>query len=140
VLHRFKNRCRLAAASFFAVVLAACSPPAEQPLLSQFFAASRLRDLTALATLSTVVFEPTTNGTVTTFTMTSVSPERQDGGRRMKDVTIDAPVRLPSGQTVAKTLVITLQRAEPGNGKPDVDRWIVTGFREASPAAATPRS
>jgi hypothetical protein len=121
-------------------VLAACSPPAEQPLLSQFFAASRLRDLTALATLSTVVFEPTTNGTVTTFTITSVSPERQDGGRRMKDVTIDAPVRLPSGQTVAKTLVITLQRAEPDNGKPDVDRWIVTGFREALLAAATPRS
>jgi hypothetical protein len=113
---------------------------AEQPILSQFFAASRLRDLTALATLSTVVFEPTTNGTVTTFTITVVSPERQDGGRRTKDVTVDAPVRLPSGQTVAKTLVITLQRGDSKNGTRNVDRWIVTGFREAAPAAATPRS
>ena len=122
------------------MLLGACTARAEQPILSQFFAASRLRDLTALATLSTVVFEPTTNGTVTTFTITSVSPERQEAGRRAKDVTVDAPVRLPGGQTVTKTLMITLQIGEPANGRPNVERWIVTGFREASPAAATPRS
>ena len=122
------------------MLLGACTTRAEQPILSQFFAASRLRDLTALATLSTVVFEPTTNGTVTTFTITSVSPERQEGGRRAKDVTVDAPVRLPSGQTVTKTLVITLQIGGPANTRPNIDRWIVTGFREVSPVAATPRS
>ena len=86
------------------------------------------------------MFEPTTNGTVTSFTITGVSPERQESGRRMKDVTVEAPVRLPGGQTVAKTLIITLQRAEPGTGMPRVERWIVTGFRDASPAAATPQS
>jgi hypothetical protein len=122
------------------LLVGACTTRAEQPILSQFFAASRLRDLTPLATLSTVVFEPTTTGTVTTFTITSVSAERQEGGRRTKDVTIDAPVRLPSGQTAAKTLVITLQIAEPANGRPIVERWMVTGFREVPPAAATPRS
>src|SRR5262245_64515827 len=122
------------------MLLGACITRAEQPILSQFFASSRLRDLTALATLSTVVFEPTTNGTVTTFTITGVSPEREEGGRRTKDVTVDAPVRMPGGQTAARTLVITLQRAEPRTGQPDVERWIVTGFRDASPAAATPRS
>jgi hypothetical protein len=122
------------------LTLGACTTRAEQPILSQFFAASRLRDLTALSTLSTVVFEPTTNGTVTTFTITSVSSERQEGGRGTKDVTVDAPVRLPSGQTAEKTLVIRLQRAESTNAAPNVERWIVTGFREASPAAATPRS
>jgi hypothetical protein len=119
---------------------AACSPRAEYPILSQFFAASRLRDLTALASLSTVVFEPTTDGIVTTFTITSVSPERTDGGQITKEVMVDAPVRMPSGQTVQKTLRIELQRARPEGVKSNAERWIVTGFKDASPAAATPRS
>jgi hypothetical protein len=121
-------------------VLGGCTIPAEQPILNQFFAASRLRDLTALATLSTVVFEPTTDGTITTFAITAVSAERQDGDRVVKEVTIDAPVRIPNGQTVRKTLVVTLQRAAPPAVKSGGDRWIVIGLKEASPAAATPRS
>ena len=114
--------------------------PAEQPVLGQFFAASRLRDLTALATLSTVVFEPTKDGVVTTFTIVNVGPERRGGERVTKDVTIDAPVRLPSTETRQKTLVITLQRGDGKNGTAAAPRWIVTGFRDVTPAAATPRS
>jgi hypothetical protein len=50
-----------------------CSAPAEQLLLSQFFAASRLRDLTALQHVATVVFEPGVDGVVTSFDVTRVT-------------------------------------------------------------------
>jgi hypothetical protein len=90
--------------------------------------------------LSTVVFEPTTDGVITTFTITSVAAERRDGQHVTKDVTIDAPVRMPSGQTVRKTLTITLQRTETADRRARGDRWIVTGFRDAPRAAATPPS
>jgi len=87
-----------------------------------------------------VVFEPTKDGIVTTFTITGVSAERRDGGHVVKDVVIEAPVRVPSGQTVQKTLVITLQRAEPPDQRSRAEGWIVTGFKDERPAAATPRS
>jgi hypothetical protein len=124
-----------------AVTLAACSVGAEQTLLGQFFAASRLRDKTMLSNFATVVFEPATQGIVTTFTITNVSREEQhDGGIASKDVTIAAPVRMPSGQTVPKTLVVTLQRAGQQTDRPTTSRWIVTAVKDASPAGATPRS
>jgi hypothetical protein len=124
------------------VTLAACSYGAEQTLLGQFFAASRLRDKTMLANFATVVFEPATQGIVTTFTITDVSREQQHdgGGIVSKDVTIAAPVRLPSGQTVQKTLVVTLQRADQPTDRPATNRWIVTAIKDAPPAGATPRS
>jgi hypothetical protein len=123
------------------VMLAACSVGAEQTLLGQFFAASRLRDKTMLSNFATVVFEPATQGVVTTFTITNVGREEQhDGGIVSKDVTITAPVRLPSGQTVQKTLVVTLQRADQQTDRPTTSQWIVTEVKDASPAAATPRS
>ena len=123
-----------------ALPLGACLPRAEQPILGQFFAASRLRDLTALTTLSTVVFEPTRDGIVTTFTIVAVSVERRDGDHVTKDVTIDAPVRMPNGQTTQKTLIVTLQRAASKDRTATIDRWMVTRVRDASPAAATPQS
>ena len=43
------------------------SAASERALLDQFFAASRLRDRTALARFSTVVFEPRTDGIVEEF-------------------------------------------------------------------------
>ena len=55
-------------------------------------------------------------------------------------MTIDAPVKLPSGQTAQKTLVVTLQRAELKGERPITGRWIVTGIKDASGAGATPRS
>ena len=107
----------------FAVLIATgCSPPAEQALLQQFFAASRLRDRTALQNIATIVFEPREQGTISTFEITNVSA-RRDGGHELKDVTISAPVRLPTREIVQKTLVVTLEKM---NG-----RWMIISVRDA---------
>jgi hypothetical protein len=119
------------------VPIAACSASPEQSIVSQFFAASRLRDLTALGSLATVTFEPTSQGIITTFSITSVAV-RREGDRVSKLVTIDAPVRLPGGQTVQKTLVVTLQRAEIKGEGPSGERWTITNVNEASAAPAAP--
>jgi hypothetical protein len=55
----------------------ACSHASERAILDQFFAASRLRDKTALDRISTVIFEPRTEGTVSSFDITAVAPERR---------------------------------------------------------------
>ena len=64
-------------------------------------------------------------GIVRTFEITGVTPERLEGPTLVKDVTVEAPVILPDGQTRQKTLVVTLQRT---SGE-DAGRWIVTGVR-----------
>ena len=98
---------------------AGCSAHAEEPLISEFFAASRLRDKTALQAFSTVIFEPKEDGIVTRFTITGVSAEPPNGKPRTKNVTLEAPVKRPDGQTITKRIVVTMeQRAE---------RWIITG-------------
>jgi hypothetical protein len=58
----------------------ACSSPhaQEQNLTRQFFRASGLRDSQTLANFATVSFDPQTDGTVTDFTVTAVSPERSE--------------------------------------------------------------
>lgn len=108
-------------------MLAGCAAP-EQSLLDQFFGASRLRDTTALQRVSTVIFEPLQEGIVRTFRITGVTPERADGQMVTKDVTVDAPVILPDGQTRRKTLVVTLQRTSGGSSR----RWMVTGVRDSA--------
>ncbi|HEX7140477.1 MAG TPA: hypothetical protein VF219_21680 [Vicinamibacterales bacterium] len=218
----------------------ACSG-SEQSIVGQFFSASRLRDNTSLDNVATVIFDPRTQGTVTTFTIQSVAPEQRkplplkalaraqddakaedveftrrkeayqdtnleaiqrvlkaerentkvapkdeevqaawtkyreetaamskrmadarrslksetqfvdqsvnagrtaidvskyDGEVVWKDVTVSAPVRLPSGETVDKTLVLTLQRAVLKGDKEISGRWIVTEFRDHAPARA----
>jgi hypothetical protein len=234
----------LFAQSLTAVTFAACSAAPEQPILSHYFTASRLRDNTTLGAFSTVAFEPDKQGIVNSFSITAVSPERRkalnlkalakaqeearaedqaftkrkeeyatqnsdvlqkvvragrdaklkgkeaevqaawyklvdegveisrkitnakrtlaaesgvvdlsvsdpgnpidlakvDGELVSKDVTIDADVKLPNGQTRKKTLVVTLQRAELTGDKPRTGRWIVTQIKEASASPATPRS
>jgi hypothetical protein len=47
-----------------------------------------------------------------------------------KDVTLDADVALPDGQTVRKTLVVTLTRTVSD----DPSHWMVSGVRDAAPA------
>ena|SRR5207253_10086122 len=123
--------------SLTALTLAGCSAGAEESTLDQFFAASRLHDKTMLDELSTVAFEPTTHGIVTTFTITNVSPPKCDGEVISKEVTIDAPVKLPSGEMMQKKLVVTIQRAAPKGDEALAGRWIVTGIKDASGAAAT---
>jgi hypothetical protein len=126
-----------------AAVLSGCSVRPEETLISDFFAASRLRDLTALARIGTVVFEPRERGTVTTFTIRSVSVHAGDGDAPVKDVVIDAPVRQPDGTTVAKVMIVRLQRravsAEPDR-PPLYGGWVVTGVTDSAPSPASPRS
>ena len=60
--------------------LSACSSPnaAEENLVRQFFRASGLRDSQTLSNFATVNFEPKSEGTVTDFEVTAVSPERTE--------------------------------------------------------------
>ncbi len=228
-----------------ALVLAAGCSGAEQSILNQFFTASRLRDNTSLNNLTMVLFEPRTQGTVSTFKIVSVTPEehkpltlkalasahdaaraddaaftkrkdtyqnenleaiqrvikadrtkgrltgkdaevqaawtqflqdgvavsrkvsdarrklasesgvvdlsinagnnsrvditKYDGELVSKDVTIDAVVKLPSGETVNKTLVITMQRALLQADREINGRWIIAAIKDAAapPAAKT---
>lgn len=124
------------------------SAPAEQPLLTRFFAASRLRDLTALQHVATVVFEPGVDGVVTSFDVTRVTATQGSDGHVVskdvskavsKDVSISAPVRLPDGQTVLKSLVITLRRGLPGSDQNRWGGWMITAIRDGSGSPSTPR-
>jgi len=236
-------RSRVPAFGFLTVALflvLACSG-SEQSLVGQFFSASRLRDNTSLDNIATVIFDPRTQGTVTTFTVQSIAPEQHmalplkalakaqedarsedaeftkrmeeyqndnleaiqrvlkaerengklapkdaeiqaawtkyreetaaiskkvaearrsvkaetqfidqsvnagrtaidvtkyDGEVVSKDVTVSAPVRMPSGETVDKTLVLTLQRAVLRGDREINGRWIVTKYRDDAPATA----
>lgn len=67
----------LVASSLTLLAAAGCSGGPEQPILNQFFTASRLHDNTTLANFSTVSFEPGSQGTVASFTIEGVSPEER---------------------------------------------------------------
>ena len=127
---------RLSAILLAAATLASCSGAQEHALLGEFFSASRLRDNTALARLATVRFEPTTQGIITKFDIVGVTAERRETGSATvsKDVSISAPVKLPSGATVRKRLVVTMQR-EAGSKS----GWTVSAIRDEA-AASSPRS
>jgi len=60
-----------------AVIVAGCSSQPEQPILYQFFTASRLRDSTSLQNFAVVAFDPATAGTVSNFSITNVGPEQK---------------------------------------------------------------
>src|SRR5262245_43819113 len=87
-----KNRFRVFVLSWFFLAVCACAGcwnAREHALLDQFFAASRLRDLTALRNISSVVFEPREQGTVLSFAIKSV--EEISSGSKL--VRVDAQVR-----------------------------------------------
>jgi hypothetical protein len=117
----------------------ACTPHTERTLLTQFFAASRLRDLTALRTFSTVVFEPASDGIVTSFEILGMAAVPEPGGLPVSEaVSISAPVRLPDGRTVLKQFVVTMQRSRPvaqdrGSG------WMITAISERPASPSPPR-
>jgi hypothetical protein len=124
-----------------AAALTSCSSStAEGVLISRFFAVSRLRDLTSLQTLATVSFEPNVQGIITDFEITNVTPERQDAALVSKDVSISAPVQLPTGQTAQKNFVITMQRARPGRDPNVIPGWMITAITEAQAPVSSPRS
>lgn len=114
-------RQRRALVFLLALFLVSCSTSVEQPLLTQFFAASRLRDLTALRKLSTVVFEPATDGIVTSFEITGVKKDAAS-----EEVLLSAPVKLPDGRVVVKQFAIAIQGG------------LVTAISERPAAASTP--
>ena len=82
-----------------------CGTDSERTLLTQFFAASRLRDLTALGKISTVVFEPASDGIVTSFDITSVT-----GRGSREEVLISATVKMFDRRMVTKNFAVTIER------------------------------
>jgi hypothetical protein len=60
--------------------LSACSSPhaSEENLVRQFFRASGLRDTQTLSNFATVSYDTKTEGTITDFQITAVSPERSE--------------------------------------------------------------
>lgn len=110
---------------------AACSGAAERAVLDQFFSASRLRDLTALEKVSTVIFEPRQDGTVLSYDIDAIRHTAAD----TEEVLINATVRMPSGVTARKPLLVTLKRAQDG--------WRVASVRvstESVSASSRPLS
>jgi hypothetical protein len=59
-----------------AILAPACAGPPEEATLQRFFRASQMRDNTTLMNFTVVGFEPKTDGTVSSFTITNVSEER----------------------------------------------------------------
>jgi hypothetical protein len=71
---------------------ARCADRPERPILGQFFASSRLGDLTALGGFATVWFDPRTDGIVDRFEITRVDPERRrplPPGDRLIELSLD---------------------------------------------------
>jgi hypothetical protein len=132
---------RALAVSLATLTLVSCAGTAERTLLAQFFAASRLRDLTALANISTVVFEPAADGIVTAFDVLGIAAAPSPDGRPVsKDVFISASVRLPEGQTVVKAFIVTMRRGLPGSDPRRWDGWMITAIKEGLASPSTPRS
>jgi hypothetical protein len=116
-----------------AATLGACGPRPEEPVLAEFFNASRLRDRTALQKIATTIFDPARDGIITGFKVRRV--EAHDaGGRVIEDVSISAPVKPIDGPTVEKQLVVTLEKDATGMRSGVPGRWIVTAFRVDAPA------
>ncbi len=152
------------AAAAVLLVLLACSVSREQLVLEEFFAASRLRDTTALSRLSIVVLEPREAGAVGRVEVRRVSGmERAPfswgdrvaelslqgisdpnapglaGEIESEEVTVVAPLRSPDGRQGEATLVVTLGRAVVQGDRKVGGRWIVTAVKGVPGARALPR-
>ena len=90
----------------------------EEQLLTRDFEASRLHDTTMVASMSSVTFNPRTEGVVDEFAIDDV----EDLGET-KHLTVHAIVRPPEGGFAPRRLQVTLQRRD--------DRWFITGVRDA---------
>ncbi len=75
---RFVLTCAAALAAVSALVLtSACSSySGEQQILRKYFQANQLRDQSTVGNVATVEFNPMTDGTVQSFSVTAVSPEK----------------------------------------------------------------
>src|SRR5205823_15106229 len=66
---------------------------------------------------------------------TPIDLKKHDGELVTKEDTVAAPVKLPSGQTAQKTLVITMKRAVLKAEPEVVGRWVITSIKDASTIA-----
>ena len=129
------------AVALVTLTVLSCAHDAERASLNQFFAASRLRDLTALQKTATVVFEPATDGIITSFDiLQTTAVQGPDGMVVSKRVSISAPVRLPDGGTVTKTLVVTMERRAVEADPNPVRGWMITGFSAGPASPSAPQS
>ena len=97
--------------------------------------------LTALSKVSTVVFEPASDGIVTSFEITAIRATQGPDGRPMaKEVSIVAPVKSPSGETALKAFVITMSRGVPGSDQYRLGTWLITAINAGPASPSTPRS
>ena len=60
-----------------AMMVVGCSKPPEQQFLTQFFRATRARDNTTIGRMSAVEIDARTQGSVESFSITSVGPEKR---------------------------------------------------------------
>jgi len=67
---------------------------------------------------------------------TPVEITKYDGELVSKDVTIDAAVRLPSGDTAQKKYVVTMQRAVLKADHEITGRWIIANIKDAGGTGA----
>jgi hypothetical protein len=76
--------------------------------------------------------EAKTNGLILQLSM-SIRPDvditKSDGYVGSKDLTLEAPVKLPDGRIVQRTLIVTMQHAVLKADQEMVGRWIITGIR-----------
>ena len=129
---------RTALVLLMTLAVVSCSTSVEQQLLSQFFEASRLRDLTALRTIATVVFEPKEQGIVTGFDVTRVVSEAASGGdRESKVISIAATVKLPDGRLQQKNFIVIIGRARSGGEANHRGGWMITGISGESGSLST---
>ncbi len=72
-------------------------------------------------------------------TQNPVDVSALDGVMVSKDVTVSANVRTPAGQTVKKTLVVTLQRAvmKDAKGQDVAGKWLVTKVQDQGAGGGT---
>src|SRR5438093_1497964 len=133
-------------ASWTVVGAVACSSTPEQPILNQFFTASRLRDNTTLASFSTVAFEPASQGIITSFTITNVSPEQRKPltlksiAQSQEAAKAEDAAFMKRKDEYANENGEAVQRVLKGDKGDITGRWIVTGIKDAFGTGATPRS
>lgn len=89
----------------------------EEQLLTDFFEASRLYDVSVMSRLSAQPMNPRTDGFVDTFDIERV--DRRDDGRER--VTVEARIRAFDGRASSRQLVFTLTRRD--------GRWFIQDWR-----------